>query len=65
MLLDSLYTRFDYSSQHWDTIQRIAISLQEKSTTQTTLVRKLSGYKKNHPLLRALNQPKRKLQLRF
>ncbi len=42
--------------QHWDTIQRIAISLKERKTTQATLVRKLSGYKKNHPLLEALTE---------
>jgi TnpA family transposase len=40
--------------KYWDTIQRICISLKERKTTQSTLVRKLSGYKKNHPLLEAL-----------
>lgn len=40
----------------WDTIQRICISLKERKTTQATLVRKLSGYKKNHPLLEALTE---------
>ena len=44
--------------QHWDTIQRIAVSLKERKTTQATLVRKLSGYKKNHPLLEALTEYK-------
>ncbi len=42
--------------EHWDTIQRIVISLQEKSTTQATLVRKLSGYSQNHPLLEAFTE---------
>ncbi|VDB02182.1 Putative transposase (identified by ISEscan HMM) [Klebsiella pneumoniae] len=29
-------------AQHWDTIQRIAVSLKQRKTTQATLVRKLS-----------------------
>nr|WP_227716865.1 transposase [Moraxella osloensis] len=37
--------------RHWDTIQRIAVSLAQRKTSQATLVRKLSGYKHNHPLL--------------
>lgn len=40
----------------WDTIQRIIISLQQKTITQATLVRKLSGYSQNHPLLKALTE---------
>src|SRR5680860_1748128 len=43
-------------AQHWDTIQRIAVSLKQRKTTQSTLVRKLSGYKHNHPLLEALTE---------
>lgn len=35
----------------WDVVQRIMISLQRKTTTQAALVRKLSGYPKDHPLL--------------
>lgn len=42
--------------KYWDTIRRIAISLKERKITQATLVRKLSGYKKNHPLLEALTE---------
>jgi TnpA family transposase len=42
--------------KYWDTIQRICISLKERKTTQATLVRKLSGYKNNHPLLKALTE---------
>jgi len=38
--------------QYWDTIQRIAVSLKERKTTQATLVRKLSGYKKPPPCWR-------------
>ncbi|MEL0587551.1 MAG: Tn3 family transposase [Candidatus Thiodiazotropha sp. (ex. Lucinoma kazani)] len=48
--------------EHWDTIQRIAISLQEKSTTQAILVHKLSGYGKNHPLLQALTEYNRMIK---
>ena len=51
-------------TQHWDTIQRIAVSLNERKTTQATLVRKLSGYKKNHPLLEALSEYNRMRVLR-
>ncbi len=43
-------------AQHWDTIQRIAVSLKQRKTTQATLVRKLSEYKRNHPLLEALTE---------
>jgi TnpA family transposase len=39
--------------------QRIAVSLKQRKTTQATLVRKLSGYKRNHPLLEALTEYKR------
>ncbi|MCP4991430.1 MAG: transposase, partial [Colwellia sp.] len=44
------------------TIQRIVISLQQKTITQATLVRKLSGYSKNHPLLKALTEYNRMLK---
>ena len=43
-------------ARHWDSIQRIIVSLRERKTTQAFLVRKLSGYKKNHPLLEALTE---------
>ena len=46
----------DLIIEQWDIIQRIVISLQEKTTTQATLIRKLSGYAKNHPLLQALTE---------
>lgn len=49
----------------WDTIQRIIISLQEKSTTQANLVRKLSGYSENHPLLQALTEYNRMIKARY
>lgn len=39
--------------KYWDTIQRIAVSLAQRKTNQATLVRKLSAYKSNHPLLEA------------
>ena len=51
--------------QHWDTIQRIVISLKERKTTQAILVRKLSGYKKNHPLLEALTEYNRMVKARY
>lgn len=51
--------------QHWDAIARIAISLKERKTTQALLVRKLSGYKKNHPLLEALTEYNRLLKANY
>jgi len=51
--------------QHWDTIQRIAVSLKERKTTQATLVRKLSGYKRNHPLLEALTEYNRLVKANY
>jgi TnpA family transposase len=42
--------------EHWDTIQRIGVSLAQRKTDQATLIRKLSGYKHNHPLLEALTE---------
>ncbi len=52
-------------TQHWDTIQRIAVSLKERKTTQAILVRKLSGYKKNHPLLEALTEYNRMVKANY
>ncbi|HAW75579.1 MAG TPA: Tn3 family transposase, partial [Alteromonas australica] len=49
----------------WDTIQRIIISLQQKTITQATLVRKLSGYSQNHPLLKALTEYNRMLKAMY
>lgn len=51
--------------QQWDTIQRIIISLKERQTTQATLVRKLSGYKSNHPLLEALTEYNRMVKASY
>ena len=51
--------------KYWDTIQRICISLKERKTTQATLVRKLSGYKKNHPLLEALTEYNRLVKAHY
>ncbi|HAS25075.1 MAG TPA: Tn3 family transposase, partial [Vibrio sp.] len=51
--------------EQWDTIQRIAISLQQKKMTQATLVRKLSGYSQNHPLLKALTEYNRMLKAMY
>ena len=57
--------RTDVILEQWDTIQRIVISLQERTTTQATLVRKLSGYAKNHPLLQALTEYNRMIKAIF
>jgi TnpA family transposase len=51
--------------EQWETIQRIVISLQRKTITQATLVRKLSGYSQNHPLLRALTEYNRMLKAMY
>lgn len=50
---------------HWDTIQRIAVSLTQRKTSQATLLRKLSGYKHNHPLLEALTEYNRLLKTQY
>jgi len=51
--------------EQWDTIQRIVISLQQKTVTQATLIRKLSGYSKNHPLLQALTEYNRMVKAMY
>jgi TnpA family transposase len=51
--------------EQWDTIQRIVISLQQKTVTQATLIRKLSGYSKNHPLLQALTEYNRMIKAMY
>jgi len=48
--------KFALIIKEWETIQRIAISLQKKTTTQAAIVRKLSTYSKKHPLLQALTE---------
>lgn len=48
--------KFSLIIKEWETIQRIAISLQKKTTTQAAIVRKLSTYSKKHPLLQALTE---------
>jgi len=50
---------------HWDLIQRIAVSLNEGEITQATLIRKLSTYKKNHPLLEALTEYNRLVKANY
>ena len=50
---------------HWDTIQRIAVSLAQRKTDQATLVRKLSSYKSNHPLLEALTEYNRMIKAQY
>ncbi|MFT6286530.1 MAG: TnpA family transposase [Alcanivorax sp.] len=51
--------------RHWDKIQRIIVSLKERKTTQALLVRKLSTYKKNHPLLEALTEYNRLVKANY
>jgi len=51
--------------EQWDIIQRIVISLQQKTMTQATLVGKLSGYSQNHPLLKALTEYNRMLKAMY
>lgn len=51
--------------EHWDTIQRIAVSLAQRKTDQATLVRKLSTYKSNHPLLEAFTEYNRLVKARY
>ncbi|MGB0663132.1 MAG: Tn3 family transposase, partial [Pontibacterium sp.] len=48
-----------------ETIQRIVISLQQKTTTQASLTRKLSTYSKNHPLLQALTEYDRMIKAMY
>lgn len=60
-----LYFFIDDTIDEWETIQRIVISLQQKTLTQATLVRKLSGYSKNHPLLKALTEYNRMLKAMY
>ncbi len=51
--------------QEWETIQRIVISLQQKTTTQASLIRKLSTYSKHHPLLQALIEYDRMVKAKY
>tara|TARA_R110001592_G_C13177145_1_gene750429 strand:+ start:51 stop:599 length:549 start_codon:yes stop_codon:yes gene_type:complete len=51
--------------RHWDKIQHIVVSLKERKTTQALLVRKLSTYKKNHPLLEALTEYNRLVKANY
>lgn len=48
--------RKDIIVQEWETIQRIVISLQRKTTSQAALIRKLSTYSNTHPLVQALTE---------
>tara|TARA_R110002167_G_scaffold76044_1_gene211991 strand:- start:236 stop:541 length:306 start_codon:yes stop_codon:yes gene_type:complete len=41
------------------------VSLKQRKTTQATLVRKLSGHKKNHPLLEALTEYNRLIKANY
>ena len=48
--------RADAIVEEWETIQRIVISLQRKTTSQAALIRKLSTYSNTHPLVQALTE---------
>lgn len=48
--------KFELIKSEWDTIQRIVISLQKKTTTQAAIVRKLSSYHQSSALLQALTE---------
>lgn len=45
-----------FIKQEWDAVQRIVISLQEKKTTQASLVGKLSIYSANPSLVKAITE---------
>ena len=51
--------------EHWDTIQRVSVSLAQRRTDQAILVRKLSAYKSNHPLLEAFTEYNRLVKARY
>lgn len=55
----------DIIIKHWDDIQRIALTLKERNMTQAMLVRKLSGYDSQHPLLQALTEYNRLLKAQY
>ncbi len=57
--------RTDRIIEEWETIQRIVISLQKKTTTQASLIRKLSSYSRNHPLLQALTEYDRMIKAMY
>ncbi|WP_336173302.1 Tn3 family transposase, partial [Alteromonas macleodii] len=49
----------------WQDIRRIVLSLQTKRTTQSMLVRKLSGYPSGHPILQALTEYNRLIKAQY
>jgi TnpA family transposase len=55
----------DIIIEHWDDIQRIALTLRERKMTQATLVRKLSSYDAQHPLLQALTEYNRLIKAQY
>lgn len=57
--------REDAIVQEWETIQRIVISLQRKTTSQAALIRKLSTYSNTHPLVQALTEYDRLIKARY
>lgn len=57
--------REDTIVNEWETIQRIVISLQRKTTSQAALIRKLSTYSNTHPLVQALTEYDRLVKARY
>jgi len=51
--------------KEWETIQRIIVSLKNKTTTQSAIVRKLSRYSKNHSLLQVLTEYNRLIKSNY
>lgn len=51
--------------QEWETIQRIVISLQRKTTSQAALIRKLSTYSNTHPLVQVLTEYDRLVKVSY
>ncbi|WP_336138608.1 Tn3 family transposase [Alteromonas macleodii] len=49
----------------WQDVRRIVLSLQTKRTTQSMLVRKLSGYPSGHPILQALTEYNRLIKAQY
>jgi TnpA family transposase len=59
------YINTKHIMAHWDTIQRIAVSLAQRKMDQATLVRKLFGYKSNQLLLEAFTEDNRLVKARY
>ena len=56
MVVDVLFRNHALIEKDWKIIQHMVISLQQKTTTQSTIVRQLSTYKSSYPYLRAITE---------